>query len=177
MSIVTIAAMSYAEMQAFLANEPGSRAAPLAARHARTWIISITSSPRCPVNAFEGWPDAGPAPLVATADDRLALVFDDVEPPAAGEPHARYVYFDDAMAARVVDFVQRAHGDDPARDDLLLVNCHAGVSRSGAVAEAARVITGVPWETFRRQNAQIVPNAWVRARLLAAWTSQGAGSG
>ena len=172
MSVVTIAAMSYAEMQAFLAKEPTSRGALLASRHARTWVISITSSPRCPVNAFEGWPDEGPPPLVTTSEDRLALVFDDVEPPAAGEPHARYVYFDDAMAGRVVDFVRRAHTDDPARPDLLLVNCHAGVSRSGAVAEAARVITGVAWESFRRQNAQVVPNAWVRARVLAAWASR-----
>ncbi len=73
------------------------------------------------------------------------------------------------MTRRVCDFVLRAHRDAPERRDLLLVNCHAGVSRSGAIADFARSVTGVDYDSFRRLNPQVVPNAFVRSTLMAAW--------
>ena len=80
----------------------------------------------------------------------------------------------EAMAARVVDFITRAHGADSTRRDALLVNCHAGISRSGAIADFARVVAGVPYDDFRRENPQVVPNTWVRRLLLARWTREDA---
>lgn len=150
----------------------------------RTWIVSITSSSRNPANAFEGWSKGVPDALVVDGDDRIALVFDDAEPKAPfcfdermsivfddaksteqkeAAVGTELVYFDERMADRVVAFIKRAC--DAPGDNLLLVNCHAGVSRSGAIADAARVMAGVDFDSFSRANPQIVPNAFVR-RLM-----------
>jgi predicted protein tyrosine phosphatase len=50
-------------------------------------------------------------------------------------------------------------------DDVLLLHCDAGISRSGAVAEFAAEVFGIPFDVFFRQNPQIMPNPFVR-RLL-----------
>lgn len=173
MALTTIRAVSYDAMRAWLSGEdPHGRCAAVAAAHDRVWILSITGSPACPLNAFEGWGEGGPAPLVTDGDDRIALVFDDVEPRPDGATREGFVYFDLAMARRVVEFVLRAHGDSVTRSDALLVNCHAGVSRSGAVADFARVVAGVSYDDFRRENPQVVPNVWVRRLLLDAWEAR-----
>lgn len=173
MSIATVRAVPYEVMADYLRGENPLNPCSVAARsHARVWIISVINSPECPLNVFEPWDD-GPVPLVEPSEDRLPLVFDDIEPRADAEGHAardaRFVYFDEALATRVCEFVRRAHGDDDASRDLLLVNCHAGVSRSGAIADFARAVTGVDYDTFARANAQIVPNAFVRRALFDAW--------
>jgi hypothetical protein len=146
----------------------------LASQHERVWIVSVTNSPDYPTNCFEGWED-GPVPLVEDGEDRIALAFDDIEPRRDGENgvelnrDSRFVYFDEPMAKKVCVFIDRAHKDDVARRDLLLVNCHAGVSRSGAIADFARAVLGIDYEEFKRHNAQIVPNTFVRRTLLDAW--------
>lgn len=178
MTITTVRAVSYEAMAQYLAGDaPLGVCASLADSHDDVFIISVTNSPQCPLNVFEGWSD-GPVPLVEDGDDRLALAFDDIEPRvdrASGDPLARdprFVYFDDDMARRVCAFIARAHRRDPDRRALLLVNCHAGVSRSGAIADFARAVVGVDYSDFRRLNPQIVPNTHVRQRLLAAWEAQ-----
>jgi hypothetical protein len=50
-------------------------------------------------------------------------------------------------------------------DDVLVAQCDAGISRSGAVAEFAAEFFGIPFDVFFRQNPQIIPNSFVR-RLL-----------
>jgi len=50
-------------------------------------------------------------------------------------------------------------------DDVLVTQCDAGISRSGAVAEFAAEFFGIPFDVFFRQNPQIMPNSFVR-RLL-----------
>lgn len=178
MSIVTVCAVPYEVMADYLRGDnPLNPCAVAAEAHARVWIISVISSPQCPINVFEAWGD-GPVPLVERAVDRLPLVFDDIEPRAdpSGDDvrDPRFVYFDEELALRVCEFVRLAHGDDPARRDLLLINCHAGVSRSGAIADFARAVTGVDYDAFTRANAQIVPNVFVRRALFAAWDKLGA---
>jgi predicted protein tyrosine phosphatase len=182
MAITTVRAVPYSDMAEYLRGEsPARPCAALAASHDRVWIISVTSSPRCPTNAFEGWDEGGPVALCEDGDDRIALAFDDVEPRADPTTHtelgrnARYVYFDHAMAQKVCRFIRRAHGDDPARRDLLLINCHAGVSRSGAIGDFARSVTGGDYSDFKRLNPQVVPNAHVRRTLFEAWAALGGG--
>ena len=170
MAIVTVRAVSYEVMADYLAGNPLNPCALAAASHDRVWIIGVTNAPTCPLNAFEGW-EEGPVPLVKDADDRLALSFDDIEARDDRPRDPRFVYFDEAMAARVCAFVRRAHEDDPAAVDLLLVHCHAGVSRSGAIADFARGAVGADYDAFRRANPQVVPNVFVRSQLLNAWAA------
>lgn len=179
MAITTVRAVPYEVMADYLAGGNATNpCAALAARHDRVWIVSVTNSPTSPPNCFEGWPD-GPPPLVVDGEDRLALVFDDVEPACDASSgvelgrDARYVYFDDAMAQKVCAFVRRAHAHDPASRDLLLINCHAGVSRSGAIADFARTVTGMDYTEFKRLNPQVIPNVFVLRALFDAWTQLG----
>src|SRR5690349_5072366 len=147
MAIVTVRAVSYATMQEYLRG--GNEAHPcavLARAHAKVWIVSVTSPEH--------------APLVKDGDDRIALVFDDIEPHVdrvTGVELGRdpgFVYFDQTMAERICEFVRKAHEAEPARRDLLLVNCHAGISRSGAIADFTRTVAEIDYEDFRRLNPQ-----------------------
>jgi hypothetical protein len=168
-AIVSVRAVSYEVMADYLAGNPLNPCALAGAAHDRVWIIGVTNSDASPLNAFEGWAGGGPVALVADGERRLALSFDDIEARDDRPRDPRFVYFDEAMAARVCDFIRRAHGDDATRRDLLLVHCHAGVSRSGAIADFARAVTAVDYDTFRRANPQVVPNVTVRRLLLTAW--------
>jgi predicted protein tyrosine phosphatase len=178
MAIVAVRAVSYEVMQDFLRGNPLNPCAVAAARHGKVWIISVTSAAP-PWDGLEGAPAGELPPLVEDAVDRIALVFDDIEPHvdrATGVELGRdegFVYFDEVMAEKVCAFIRRAHEEDAARADLLLVNCHAGVSRSGAIADFARAVVEVDYEEFRRSNPQIVPNVLVRRLLFRAWDPLG----
>lgn len=50
----------------------------------------------------------------------------------------------------------------------LLVNCAAGISRSGAVVSVCRDVFNLDLDEFKRMNPQISPNPHVR-RLLMWW--------
>ena len=166
MAIVTVRALSYSTMAEYLrgANELDPCRA-LARAHEKVWIVSVTG-PRM-------------APLVIDGADRIALAFDDIEPQTdriTGVELGRdpsYVYFDEEMAAKICAFVRRAHEESPARRDLLLVNCLAGVSRSGAIADFVRIVLEIEHDGFRRMNPQIIPNGLVRRLLFKAWDPLG----
>jgi predicted protein tyrosine phosphatase len=152
-------------MQDYLRGSADSPCAALARDHEKVWIVSVTS------HEHEA--------LVRDGDDRLALVFDDIEPHtdrSTGIELGRdpqYTYFDQAMAEKTCAFIRRAHEDHPTRRDLLLVNCHAGVSRSGAIADFTRAVVEIDHEDFRRLNPQILPNSLVRRLLFRAWDGLG----
>lgn len=76
--------------------------------------------------------------------------------------------FSQADAKKVLDFLHRANAN-PDSNDALLVNCMAGVSRSGAVVDFARVMFGIGFDEFKRLNPRIVPNRHVKQLLFAAW--------
>jgi predicted protein tyrosine phosphatase len=77
------------------------------------------------------------------------------------------------MAQKTCAFIHRAHHSDPSSRDVLLVNCHAGISRSGAIADFARVVAELDYDAFKRANPRIVPNAFVLRTLFEAWERLG----
>ena len=49
--------------------------------------------------------------------------------------------------------------------DYFIVHCTMGVSRSGAVGEFVNDLYGIPYQEFKRENPQIVPNLVVKQGL------------
>src|SRR5690349_5202722 len=108
MAIVTVRAVSYAAMAEYLAGAPETHPCTALARaHEKVWIVSVTSP--------------GHPPLVEDGPERIALVFDDVEPHvdrATGVELGRdpaYTYFDHGMAVRICELVRRAQEAAPER--------------------------------------------------------------
>lgn len=77
-------------------------------------IISINGTDEYPANLKDGW------------GDKLHLEFDDIHYSSTES----LVAFDIAMADQIIDFAMK-HKDTAKR---LYVHCHAGISRSAAVA-------------------------------------------
>lgn len=78
-------------------------------------IISITDYRTYPASLKEGWQRV------------LRLEFDDID-----QPEEPYQMFTEQQAREVIEFVQDCTGSGI---DGILVHCHAGVSRSAAVAK------------------------------------------
>lgn len=71
--------------------------------------------------------------------------------------------FSKIQAEQVVKFIDCANRGN--EDDVLLVHCDAGISRSGAVGEFANDYLGLNYYTFVRTNPQVNANGYV-LRLL-----------
>jgi len=67
------------------------------------------------------------------------------------------------QAEAIWQFINRAHQSE--KPTLLLVNCMAGISRSGAVVEFVRVHFGLDKARFNQLNPQIYPNQYVHQLL------------
>ena len=72
-----------------------------------------------------------------------------------------WVIFNDDHARQITKFMDRM---DPEKD--LIVHCLAGISRSGAIGDYARIRFGLDYERFFIGNKQIIPNAWILKTLL-----------
>jgi len=61
-------------------------------------------------------------------------------------------------AKEIIAFLEYIRDEDI---DLLLINCDAGISRSGAVGVFAHRLLGTSEQYFRRHNKYILPNPYV----------------
>jgi len=175
MAIRATKAVRYYVMQDYLEGDPTNAITALAQNFDKVWIVSITNAPTCPIEAFKGKETEVPPPLVQDAEDRIALQFDDIEDKYdaySGITMPRiepFVYFSEDMARKVVQFVKRAHESNPESNDLLVVNCHMGIARSGAVSDFVRTVCDLDYDTWRRMNPQANPNLLVKSLLRWAW--------
>jgi hypothetical protein len=71
--------------------------------------------------------------------------------------------FSRKQAGEIIEFIDRANKEDC--DDVLVVHCDAGISRSGAVGEFLNDYLRLNYWTFLRVNPQVNSNKYV-LRLL-----------
>ncbi len=127
------------------------------------WVISIT--------------DPGYAIFNIETPKVVMLQFHDVDPSEEQEKTGErerelqktgHVLFSLGMARKIVDFILKADRANK-EDDLLLVNCMMGISRSGAVCSFAKDILSLDSEEFKKLNPQIKPNGYVLRKLFRAF--------
>jgi len=129
---------------------------------------------RIPANVFVvSIVDPEEAPIFAADTDRIiTLRFHDLDPewPVDQErdPRPSYVLMNEDHAKRIVDRVLKFH-EHPAPWELL-VNCMAGISRSGAVGTFVQRVAGIPAEQFLTQNTGLRPNPYVLKLLMRELT-------
>lgn len=157
MSINTTIAVPYDVMRDYLRGNPTNRIASMAQNFDKVWIISITNPQMAARND-------NVSPLISDGKDRIALQFHDVDSP---DCDWKTIPFDSEMAEKIVAFIKKAHSN--GTNDMLVVNCHAGISRSGAVSYFARHVFGIDYSTWKRQNPQVIPNSLVLELLAQAW--------
>ncbi len=178
--LVTSKAISYAKMKKYRDGGDVYDIMALADYHDQVWTISVT--------------DLDIPPLFKNSNHTMILQFDDVDPrgtrhlydgvaSASSMVHEDHEEIDQMItevlfkhaftidqAKEVVDFIVKAHSN-PDSKDMLLVNCMAGVSRSGAIATFAQQICRIDYDEFCRQNPQIVPNPHVGRMLNEYYSS------
>ena len=108
-------------------------------------------------------------PIFEKDTDRIiTLRFHDLDPQrlvdAGLEPRSGYVFMNRNHAKRIVEHVLRFH-EHPAPWELL-VNCMAGISRSGAVGTFVQRVAGIPAEEFLERNPGLCPNGYVFKLLM-----------
>lgn len=141
MTIRTVRAIPYTIMKQFLKDEP-CIASVEAEEHEKTYIVSITNPEVMPL-------------VRKNTETRIAFQFDD-----DGASFSR------EMAVEICQLVKKAM-DDPA-DVYFLVNCQAGISRSGAVSAFVQQLC-INYDDWIRKNRMVCPNYFVLDKLLSAW--------
>ena len=84
------------------------------------------------------------------------------------DPRPSYVFMNEDHARRIVDHVLKFHQHPEPWE--FLVNCMAGISRSGAVGTFVQRVAGIPAEQFLTQNTGLHPNGYVLKLLAREWT-------
>ena len=100
--------------------------------------------------------------------EHLSLIFHDInsEQRAAllsEDSNDRFIYFDKNMGQQILDFLNKIQG---MRIEGLVVQCNAGISRSGAVGIFACRYYGLNETQFRESNKYLAPNTLVYDTLV-----------
>lgn len=127
------------------------------------WLGMLAGTRVISIRSTDGWDDSFPVPQgVRPNDNLLCLTFDDCTTwDEAWREHEMPELFNEEIAARILRFV---------RDDSLplVVQCTAGISRSGAIGVAFDEFFNVrdnrnpaDHEFFIARNPQVRPNSLV----------------
>lgn len=158
MTITSARAISYRAMEKWKQDPDNSPIGMWTPRFDNLYIIHIT--------------DPGAPLLFRDSDKIITLQFEDIDPARYNFKHVQFGsknrLFNGEDAKKIFDFLKKAQSVSDTNDGLL-VNCMAGISRSGATIDFARVYCGLPYDEFQRLNPRIVPNAFVRKQLLDKW--------
>jgi hypothetical protein len=125
----------------------------------KLWMISITDPETPPIFACD-------------SANVINLKFKDIDPQNIDfvPPPDNIDYMRPEQARKIVDFLKMAHAD-PMKS-LLVVNCHQGWCRSGAIVDFVGTVFGLGFYAMRDRNPQMLPNHWVRYLLFQEWFKQ-----
>jgi predicted protein tyrosine phosphatase len=88
----------------------------------------------------------------------LKLIFSDIKP---SYNHEDEILFNKDHARQIISFVNNLK-----EIDTLVIHCHAGVSRSGAVGVFLAKYLNVDFEKFKEENKNISPNEYILDLLM-----------
>lgn len=88
----------------------------------------------------------------------LKLIFSDIKP---SYNHKDEILFNKNHAKQIISFVNNLK-----EIDTLVIHCHAGVSRSGAVGVFLAKYLNVDYERFKKENKNIFPNEYILDLLM-----------
>lgn len=75
----------------------------------------------------------------------------------------RFIEFNEDIASNMAEkFIH----DSNSEDELLVVHCHAGISRSGAIGAAFAYHFGITSDSFATMNPNIDPNKFILTKML-----------
>jgi len=135
-------------------------------------MLERASYSRIQANAFVvSIIDPEEEPIFEEDTDRIVtLRFHDLDPewPVNTDLDPKYVFMSADQARQIVDHLLRFHAH-PAPWEFL-VNCMAGISRSGAVGTFVQRVADIPDEHFLTQNTGLHPNGYVLKLLMREWT-------
>jgi predicted protein tyrosine phosphatase len=126
-------------------------------------MISIQNSDFAPLFKEEELKDNGRL---------LSLHFDDTTPKATRNLSHLLAdkFMDSRQADDIFEFLEDWHKDE--KNNLLIVHCHAGVCRSGAIASFAQHFCDVNGYMFQADNPNIQPNRWVEEKMYEAFCNR-----
>jgi len=78
--------------------------------------------------------------------------------------------FDHKQATQIVDFLIKHQASE--KDLFLIVNCSAGICRSGAIVTFAHFMCETDDIQFTQDNPTILPNEWVLNKLAEVFMSE-----
>lgn len=81
----------------------------------------------------------------------------------------RYKAMDKNDAEKMFAFIKRIPSNPKIKH--VIVHCHAGISRSGAVGTFIQEYLGIDYRSFIQMNPQIHPNSLVKSLLIKAVTN------
>jgi predicted protein tyrosine phosphatase len=106
-------------------------------------------------NFFISVIDMGLNDILEESENIINLHFADIPYPIKG-----HIHFDETHAMKVKTLLNRIK-NTPGESGRLYINCHAGVSRSGALGTYAREYLDMDYQEFKNMNPHIVPNRHV----------------
>lgn len=114
--------------------------------------------------------EPGMKKLFADTNKSIVLEFLDIDLTKSNsiEDFDNQYLFNEEMANKIVKFLLSINKNENS-NDLLLINCMAGISRSGAVAWFARILFNLDYDTFMKLNPHIVPNQYVLSLLFNSY--------
>jgi len=96
----------------------------------------------------------------------LCLQVDDILDPDV--ENNNLILFNEEHAEKVCEFINNLKSRE---EFTLVIHCHAGICRSGAIAEFARNILRLSLEDFNRENQHILPNCHI-SKVLREYYNQ-----
>jgi predicted protein tyrosine phosphatase len=115
----------------------------------------------CPIISIHG-SDEPPLPLTLMGANKfLSLQFDDISDKFEG--WEKYIFFSKEQGKQIIDFGLEINRG--AMPPVLIVQCNAGISRSGAVGLFLNEMFGLSHKEFIQNNHGIMPNPLVLSVL------------
>ena len=98
----------------------------------------------------------------------IQLKFADADPCDVTTPDGKFPeLMTTDQAIKIFNFIEKIH--KKPKKYMIVVNCMMGMCRSGAIVDYIANMYGLGFHVTRQRNPIIIPNYWVRFKLMEQW--------